>query len=223
MTTLIGFRYLRLDEDFSLCSQFDRYDVSNPGSPAYLSSASIAYNIEATNQLLGFQIGCNGAYYLGCAGRFALQCGTNAGIYGNHIEVNQWMDAPSAVTVNPTGETFYSDSDTDQVAFLGELRLGASYQCTCNCRVYAGYRALGVTGVALTANQIPNSFTSISQIGCIDCNGSHVPARLAEWCGVCVLSARGIFPKCWMDARTTGWMIVSCDNPVGASASAGFF
>ncbi len=167
VTTMIGARYMRFDEDLYFRSDFERMNDNTFGF--------LAYNVEAENHLIGFQIGANGAYYMGCCGRFALQCGTNAGIYANHIEVRQWMDAPiggGPVTVNPTGETFSSSSDTDEVAFLGELRLGASYQCTCNCRLYAGYRALGVTGVALTADQVPGAFTSLGQIGFINCNGS---------------------------------------------------
>ncbi|TWU30098.1 hypothetical protein [Bythopirellula polymerisocia] len=167
LTSMIGFRYMRFDEDLYYRSDFE---WMTDGTFGYLG-----YNVEADNNLIGFQIGSNGLYYMGCSGRFALQCGTNAGIYANHIEVNQWMNFPiggSTPIVNPTGEPFVSSSDTDEVAFLGELRLGASYQCSCNCRFYAGYRALGVTGVALTANQVPGAFTSLGQIGYINCNGS---------------------------------------------------
>ncbi len=167
LTTMIGARYLRLDEELYFRSDFERMDTNALGF--------LAYNVEAENNLIGFQIGANGAHYMGYSGRFALQFGTNAGIYANHIEVDQWMDVPVAggpVTVNPTGENFSSSSDTDEVAFLGELRVGASYQTTSHSRIYAGYRALGVTGVALTADQVPGAFTSLGQIGFINANGS---------------------------------------------------
>ena len=167
VTTLVGARYMRFDDDFYLRSDYENMSTS---AVSYL-----AYNSQATNQLVGVQLGANGAYYMGCSGRFALQCATNAGIFNNFMNVKQNMDTPvgsGPVTVNPTGENFYSNSDSNQVAFLGELRVGASYQCSCHCRLYAGYRVLGVTGVALALDQKPNTFNTLNQIGYINCNGS---------------------------------------------------
>ena len=60
------------------------------------------------------------------------------------------------------------DGQDDNVAFLGELRVGASYQCTCNCRLYGGYRALGATGIALTTYQDISS----TDVPYINCGGS---------------------------------------------------
>ncbi len=167
VTSLLGVRYMRFDENFMFRSDFENMTTNALGF--------LAYNAEADNHLVGFQVGANGAYYMGCAGRFALHCSTNAGIYGNRAEVNQWMDSPTGTVrfVNGTQANFNLMNTDNNVAFLGELRLGTSYQLTCNCRFYGGYRALGATGVALAANQMPTAFITPAQVGGIDSNGSY--------------------------------------------------
>jgi hypothetical protein len=61
------------------------------------------------------------------------------------------------------------------VAMIGELRLGASYQCTCHCRLFAGYRAIGVTGIALATDQTPNQFLDATQMAnYVNSNGSMI-------------------------------------------------
>ncbi len=172
MTTLAGFRFMRFDEDFSLRSNVDLVD----GTGTTVGSEFIAYNIEADNQLYGFQLGCNGIYRLGCRGRWALQYGTSFGIYGNRMNVSQRMDIPSTGIatryVNGAQSNFDVNSSKDDVAFLGELRVGGSYQYSQNWRLYGGWRALAVSGVALTTSQIPTAFITPGQVGNINSNGS---------------------------------------------------
>ena len=102
----------------------------------------------------------------------SLNFGSNAGIYANYIEVDQYMSAPVRYA-NGALDTFNIMAEDDNIAFAGELRLGASYQCTCHCRLYGGYRALGVTGVALTSNQLTNApYITPMQNSYVDCSGS---------------------------------------------------
>jgi hypothetical protein len=167
VSTLAGIRYLRVDDDFLYRSEWERMDTNGTGWHQY--------NVEVDNQLVGFQIGANGAYYMGACRRFGLHCYSNAGIYGNRAEVSQWMDSSSGMTryANNGNPGSYTNSDDTNVAFLGELRLGASYQCTCNCRLYGGYRVLGITGVAVSYDQVPDYFSSPAQVGIINCRGSY--------------------------------------------------
>ena len=167
VTTVLGARFMRIDEDFWFRSDYERMDTNALGF--------LAYNVQADNTLYGAQLGCRSTYRLGCTGRFALHCNSNVGVYGNHIEVAQWMDAPTGGVVrfaNNGNDTFYVENEKDDVSILGEVRLGASYQYNCNCRLYGGWRAIGVTGVALTTDQIPSSFNSPNQVAWIHSNGS---------------------------------------------------
>ena len=169
LTTLIGFRIMRFDEDFWLRSDYQRMDTDALGF--------LAYNVEADNTLYGAQIGGSGTYRLGGSGRFALHCGTAVGLYGNHMEVTQWMDSPTGGIVqfaNGANDEFFVESAEDDVAMIGEIRLGASYQCHSNWRVYAGWRLLGISGVALANDQIPSAFITPEQVSEIDRGGSLI-------------------------------------------------
>jgi hypothetical protein len=161
-------RYFRFDEDFMYRANFSRWQM--PGD-TFMDSSYLAHYIQADNHLVGFQVGGNGCYHMGCTGRLALHFSSNAGIYGNYIEVDQYMSGQVRYA-NGDQESFNIMADDSNIAFLGELRLGASYQCTCNCRVYGGYRALGVTGVALTLNQLSAPYMTPVQSNYIDCSGS---------------------------------------------------
>jgi len=174
LTTLVGARYMRFDEDFSFRSNFDVIGGT---------SGFLAYNVEADNNLLGFQIGCNGIYRFGCTGR----CNSSLGLYGNRINVSQRMDVPTGGALrfaNGTNANFDVESSKNDVAMLGELRLGSSYQVGSNWRLYGGWRVIGVTGIALSTNQIPTAFITPGQVGTIASNGSMLLHGLqvgTEW------------------------------------------
>ena len=151
-----------------LRSDYEMYDYS--GAPTYTgTNGYLSYNAETENQLVGFQVGGNGCYHLGCCGRFALQCSSSAGIYNNFTQVNQYFASSAGQTYDDGTNTLYNVTTNDNnVAFLGELRVGASYQCTCNCRLYSGYRVFGASGIALATYQdISNTDTPY-----INCSGS---------------------------------------------------
>jgi hypothetical protein len=162
----VGVRYFRFDDDYMFQAEGEMYDYMPPMPTPTGDMYSLAYYNSVENQLVGFQYGGSGCYHLGCCGRVALHFGANAGIYGNYIEMNQWFSGQ--VRDAGTGTDYNVTAEDDNIAFLGELRLGASYQCTCNCRVYGGYRALGVTGVALNYNQ----YASPTDQPYINCDGS---------------------------------------------------
>ena len=168
VTTVLGARFMRLDDDFWFRSDYE----DDPGGTPVLGW--LAYNSEVDNTLYGAQMGCRGTYRLGCSGCFALHCASTLGIFGNHIEVTQWMDSPSGTVryANNGNDDFYVEGEKDDVSFLGEFRLGASYQYNCNCRVYGGWRVIGITGVALPTDQIQNAFNSPAQTAWIHSNGS---------------------------------------------------
>jgi hypothetical protein len=159
-----GVRYFRFDDDYLFQADWEMYDYA--GGATTGDTGSLAYYNDLNNQLVGFQFGGSGCYHLGCCGRVALHFGANAGIYGNYIEMNQYFNGQ----VRDMGDLMPYNvmAEDENISFLGELRLGASYQCTCNCRVYGGYRAFGVTGVAVNYNQQP----SPTDMPYINCDGS---------------------------------------------------
>ena len=65
-------------------------------------------------------------------------------------------------------------SDKDDIAFLGELRLGGSYDITCNWRAVAAYRAVAIAGMATSTDQIPDEFTNAEYVGIIDSDNSMI-------------------------------------------------
>jgi hypothetical protein len=169
MTTMIGFRLMRFDDDLSLRSDYERMDDNTLGF--------LAYNVEADNTLYGAQIGGSGTYRIGYSGRLAVHCGTAVGLYGNHMEVTQWMDSPVGTVVqfaNGGAGPFFVERAEDDVSVVGEIRLGASYQCHSNWRLYGGWRLLGISGVTVATDQIPSAYITPGQVGAIDGDGALI-------------------------------------------------
>jgi hypothetical protein len=161
MTTFLGTRIIRIDDDFRFASSFERMDTNWIGS--------MAYNLETDNTLYGVQIGSNGSYHCGCSGKFALHCNTAFGLYGNHIEVAHRM---AGATYASDGSPAVVETDEDDVAVVGELRAGASYRPHCNWRLYAGWRVVGISGVARATDQMPTQFNTPGQVGTIKSDGA---------------------------------------------------
>ena len=161
ITGVAGFRFIRMDEDFMFRSDWD--------------TGFLSRNIDVDSHLYGGQIGCNTVYRCGRSGRWALHCNTVVGIFNNHIEVWNRMDNPATGTVrlaNNGQETFDFRYEDDQIAVLGELRAGASYQYSCNWRLFGGYRLFGLSGAALAFDQIAAQNISASQVQYVDSTGS---------------------------------------------------
>lgn len=165
-TGLVGVRYIRIDEDFMFRGDFDNETQATTGF--------ISHDVDVDSHLVGAQFGCNMLYRMGCAGRWALHCNSVFGIYGNHMEVWNRMDAPVAGgdVTNNDGSTFDYRYEDDDIAFLGEVRAGASYQYSCNWRLYGGYRLIGMGGMALAYDQISDQNISAAQTSYVDSDGS---------------------------------------------------
>jgi hypothetical protein len=176
-TGVCGVRYLELDESFMY-----GVDYLNTNTNA---SGYVDYHALTENKLVGAQIGCNGMYRIGC--KWGLHLNSLVGLYGNDIDSRQYFATPAGGTVyyGGTTEVFDVNADKTDVAMLGELRLGGSYQATCHCRLYGGWRVMGLTGIALAGEQTPNAFLNGSQMdGYVNSNGSMILHGLqtgVEW------------------------------------------
>ena len=179
---LCGIRYLRLDDDLNIATQFTTVDgtgVPNTGEPTDYTGFpaddnTILEDIETDNQMVGFQLGCSMNWLVGCKWNFFAD--SNFGVYGNQIDVYQRVYSPGGgiIRFEGTGGDATIRSSEESVAFLGEARLGAGYQLTCNCRATAAFRVIAISGVALSVEQIPGDFSNAELVSYIDSNDSIV-------------------------------------------------
>jgi hypothetical protein len=179
-----GVRYMRIDDDFGMDWQFTTVDgtgMPNAGEPnSYMPMLSTDDNMlfstyQADNELVGFQLGSSMNWLCGC--RWNLFADTNFGIYGNNASVYKRVyggggsmvyfdedDMPAEVTGSETS-----------LAYVGELRAGIGYQVTCNCRITAAYRFIGIGGVALGVEEFQNTNWANSEYAShIDTNNSII-------------------------------------------------
>lgn len=197
VNALCGVRYLKMDEDLL----YDAFTTpggdpgggwvpdagmpsSYPGGFPDTMPNSIFHDINVDNEMVGVQFGGNINYQVGC--KVTLFCDSNMGIYGNRISSFQrvWAGGAGEVSWVNSGNPVAVRSDKTDVSFLGEMRAGVGYQVSCNCRLTAAYRVIGITGVALAGEQIPTDWSSPEYVGIIDSNDSIVLHGLqtgVEW------------------------------------------
>ena len=162
---LAGVRWFQFNEDF-------RYAAfsTNPAYPQLL-----AYDLATSNDLIGFQLGGRSEICLNR--KWSLNVGLKGGIYGNRITARQAFhdenNLHGRINAGPYANQDYEfESTKNDVAFLGELDLGLIYLMSPCWRARVGYRAVGVSGVALAVDQIPYSFHDVQDINRIKSNGS---------------------------------------------------
>ena len=140
-----------------------------------LATETFSYQSDVTNDLVGFQLGARNELCL--SNRLRGFFGVSTGIFNNRITTRQnFSDANgvgASLTDGPSTGQEYDFSDTkDDVAILGELDAGVTYQVTQRARARFGYRALGVAGIALAADQIPVDFRRTARAQDANSNGS---------------------------------------------------
>lgn len=178
---LMGVRYVKIDENWQNAIQFTTIDGAgdpNAGEPTSYEGFPIDddnvlfHDIEADNEMVGFQLGCSMNWLVGCKWNFFAD--SNFGIYGNQVDVYQRVYSGGGGTVRFVGDGTDAAvrSSDNNVAFLGELRAGAGYQISCNCRLTAAYRLISMSGVALAVEQNPNDFSNAELVSHIDSNDS---------------------------------------------------
>ena len=162
---LAGARFLRLNEGFIFSTDFANEtfgdDLAN----------ELHYGIDVDNNLVGFQLGGRADYYVKSC--FSINTGLKFGIYNNYVEQRQQIIGGNGFAyASSTGLDYNIESSDNNVAFLGELSAGASYDFGCNWRLTGGYRAVAACGVATAANQIPRGqdFYIYERVGAIDAN-----------------------------------------------------
>jgi hypothetical protein len=96
-------------------------------------------------------------------------CDTAFGIYDNHMRVQQIFTSTTGGTFNDP--TYVASKDS--VAFLGELRIGGAYDITCHWRAVLAYRAVAISGLALSTD-LPHDFTDAADVNHINADNSVI-------------------------------------------------
>ncbi len=156
-----GVRYFHIDDDFLYGT--------------YANATELNYDVQVENSLIGPQVGWTTDY---CCGRWNLFCNSTFGIFNNHMSVWQGMysDSGAYAQYNSNGSPsdFNVKSNKNSVAFLGELRVGTAYDITCNWRAVVAYRAVAITGLATSFDQMPNDYSDSAYVGIIDSDNSMI-------------------------------------------------
>ncbi len=161
MTFLAGFRYFRFQEalTFGSVAFGDSFGQNGGADEAYLRS-------QCTNNLFGGQIGMLTNFALSPTWGFYLQ--PKVGAFANSITVRNQLY---------TGDGFSQfDIQSYKTAFslLAELDIGTYYWLTPNCQIFAGWRVLGVSNLALGDNQFLPYLADTAGYGTVKANGDLI-------------------------------------------------
>ena len=135
---LIGGRYMDIGE------QFDYFTQSTTPGPGISSNAM---SVGTGNQMIGAQIGLLSQFLM--QPRCWIDFEMKGGIFQNDASLSR------TYTVDNGAGGITSVSGTDSVnctSFVGDLSLQFNYQFAPAWTFYAGYNAMWVTGVALSAD-----------------------------------------------------------------------
>ena len=158
-----GLRFFRVDDGLLYSSVAGA--AGGPGGTA-TAGGTASLDLDTENNLIGVQIGALGEYFV--TDSLSLNLGGNIGLYGN--DINQRFRVN-----NTDGETAYDirSSKTD-VSFLAQIDLGGSWYVGNRWRLFTGYRAVAVTGLALTDDQLPTFLADADGIADIDSGSSMI-------------------------------------------------
>ena len=167
---LAGFRWFQFDESL-------QYSASIDTNQFPLVPPDFFYNLEARNTLLGFQLGARNELCI--SPKLRLFSGFKGGLFNNNINTLQNLtDGNGEIAqVNSglaAGSPFSYEDEKNDLAFLGEIDLGILYHLSNRARIRLGFRALGVSGVALAADQIPFDFSDPDELLRANSNGSLI-------------------------------------------------
>jgi hypothetical protein len=168
-----GVRYFRTDDDFSYDTEAATFDGTTYDKTMPTGVFDLCYDINIDNNLIGPQLGWTTDYCVCCRWNFFMN--STMGIFGNHIDQTQRLWSPNGdVRFQQSQGAVDIHNHRDDIAFLGELRAGCSYDINCHWRAVAAYRAVAMTGVATAFGQIPDNFTNADEVGHINTDNSLV-------------------------------------------------
>jgi len=172
LTSMCGVRYFRTDDDFEFGTEWD--DGGGVFDGWGNGTNELFHAINVNNYLVGFQAGANMNYCVGLRWNFFWD--TNFGVYNNYITQRQRIYNPLVgdATFVQDGRNANVHSHKDDIAFLGEIRVGGGYSFDEHWRAILAYRAIGITGVALSQNQIQPQYINWADTARIHSDSSIV-------------------------------------------------
>ena len=161
MGCLAGVRYFRFNEDLLFASAAGGASfTSNGGADAAYLDTNVISN------LVGFQIGTRSNFWI--TPQWGIYWQPMVGVFGNHMQLQMELYRGDG------GFGFDHNSTANDVSFLGQFDLGVQRRIGRNCSLYAGYRVLAISGIALADNQIPPFLVDTPVILDIDSNADLV-------------------------------------------------
>jgi hypothetical protein len=157
---LAGFRYFKADDRFNL------------------NIDDVAYSVTDDNHLFGAQVGALWTKRKG--NKLTYHIGVKTGVFFNAIDhrTKIFGAAGHAFIEDPAimnwRDDFNEYSKKTDMSFLGQLELGFDYLLTPTCQLTAGYRVMGVTGMAFATDQIPASFADAATGQPVTADGSLI-------------------------------------------------
>lgn len=161
VTGLAGARWVRFREDTSYgAAAFG----TNFGQNLGMDTAF--FNEALRNNYIGGQLGARAQYFITDRFRFYAtpKFGVGALLVDKHVVLQR-------------GDGFVGfdeDSYKNDVAMLGQLDIGFSFQATARLSGFFGYRAMGMVGVAMFENNIPRDFGVLDEVNYVATNGSLI-------------------------------------------------
>lgn len=161
VAALAGFRYFSFTDQLLFGSAAFGTNFGDNGG----ATEGFIYT-KTTNTLMGFQVGARLSYFL--TPRFALFAVPKIGIFNNHMTSNQSMYTGSGVY------EYNIQASANGFSTLSEIDLGGQYYVTPRFAVFAAYRLIGVSGVALTDNQMQHYLNDFPAMQTINRNGNVI-------------------------------------------------
>ncbi len=160
-TLLAGFRYFRFQDVVTYGSVRDTYYFGQDGGiyDAYIQS-------NCTNNLFGGQIGT--LLNFAVTPTWGLYAIPKFGVFGNQINIaNSYYGGNGAVAydIHASGTV---------CSLMGELDSGAYWWMTPNCQLYAGWRVVGLSNVALADNQFLPYLADSAGFATVKSNGDVI-------------------------------------------------
>ena len=133
--------------------------------------SSAFYSSDVRNSLFGIQIG--GRLESQLSKGWGWTFGTRVGIYNNRVENQQRSEfvladgsrlTPVLLFGDNAGQEFDFEGKQNELAFLGELDFGFTYQFRQRTRARVGFRGIVISNVAIAADQFEDSLFDVALV-----------------------------------------------------------
>jgi hypothetical protein len=149
-TLLAGFRYTRLGEEFEFNT------IGTPDVDPVLDNPNFTYDIDAVNNLAGFQTGAD--IWMGLMQGLRIGAEGKAGIYNNHYSLTNLLIGRDGDDVFDVIE---EDFDDNKVAFLAEASADVVANVLPSVSLRVGYEVLFFNSLVLAGE----NFNEVSPFG----------------------------------------------------------